>query len=354
MIRKGSILSVLMALMAVSCMQDKIIDRQHDAPIAFRTVMDRHTRATGYTSSNLTSFNVTALSEDASVYMDGVDFGTADYAKWSSAQNYYWPSHGDLDFYAYAPKATGDNGITFNDYKTLTVTPLADTDSQVDLLFACSTGNLVKDGIGGKMLNFRHAMSKVQVKVSNSNPNLRVRVEGWRLAGLDGTAVFTYSGGVTDGSGTLDRAMWSGNTDAATSGVSYTKVLDNTLLLEGAVTGPESRMLDGSAIIIPQYAGQDVAYADAVAGSSLIGSYIAVNLSIENVTDGAPYVEDTWCCWPVSFDLQPGYRYVYCIDLAEGGYYETAPEASTDAVPVLKNLIIRFASVSVDSWVVTP
>ncbi len=339
--------------MAVSCSEDRILDRQHDAPIAFRAVMDMPSKASVYTAANLTSFNVTALRE-AAVYMDQADFSTTDHTVWSSALNYYWPKGGSLDFYAYAPKADDSNGITFNNYRTLTVAPVADTDAQQDLLFACSSGNLANDGITGKMLNFRHAMSKIQIKVSNSNPAIRIKVNGWRLAGLDGEATFTYSGGATDGSGTLDRALWSGNTDAATSGVSYTKLLDNTVLLEGAAMGPESRMLDGSAIIIPQYAGQGVAYADALAGSSLTGSYIAVNLSIENVTDGAPYVENTWCCWPVSFDLQPGYRYVYGIDLAEGGYYETAPEASTDAVPVLKNLIIRFASVSVDSWAVTP
>lgn len=350
MIRKGSILSVLMALMAVSCMQDKIIDRQHDAPIAFRTVMDRHTRATGYTSSNLTSFNVTALSEDASVYMDGVDFGTADYAKWSSAQNYYWPSHGDLDFYAYAPKATGGNGITFNDYKTLTVTPLADTDSQVDLLFACSTGNLVKDGIGGKMLNFRHAMSKVQVKVSNSNPNLRVRVEGWRLAGLDGTATFTHDGSYTDAAGTLDRALWSDNDDASGQGVSYTRILTDDLQLDGVVTPAQGMVLEGSAIIIPQITVRSLSYASGQVGAPLSGSYIALRLSMENITDGAPYVTSAWCCWPVGFDLEPGHRYVFSIDLAEGGYYETSPSGNTDPAAVLKDLKISFASANVDSW----
>ena len=118
--------------------------------------------------------------------------------------------------------------------------------------------------------------------------------------------------------------------------------------------GAQSRVLDGSAIVIPQLTSQSTAYADAVAGSPLTGSYIAVNLCIENAADGSPYVTDTWCCWPVSFDLQPGFRYVYSIDLAEGGYYETAPAANADVAPVLKNLIINFASVSVDSWTTNP
>lgn len=353
MIKRSSILAVVAALMAVSCSEDHILDRQHDAPIAFRTVMDMPTKATLYTAANLTSFNVTAL-RGAAVYMDQTDFYTTDYAVWSSARKYYWPLSGNLDFYAYAPKAESGNGITFNDYKTLTVAPLADTDAQTDLLFAYSTGSRDADGDVGKMLNFRHTMSKVQVKVSNSNPNLRITVNGWRLAGLDGEATFTYSGGSTDGAGTLDRALWSGNTDAATNGVAYTKLLDNAALLEGATVGAQSRVLEGSAIVIPQETSQGMSYAGAQAGSPLKGSYIAVNMSIENLADGSPYVEDTWCCWPVSFDLQPGFRYVYSIDLAQGGYYETAPAANADAAPVLKDLIITFASVSVDSWATAP
>ena len=348
---KGVVLTVLMGLMAASCSQDRVLVQQQDAPISFRTVLDRQTKAASYTATNLSSFNVTAL-KGSSVYIDGDDFSTDDYSVWTSAQDYFWPVSGNLDFYAYAPKEAAGNGITCVDYKTFTVTPLANTDNQKDLLFARATGSRDADGATGKMLNFRHAMSQVQVKVSNSNENFRISVGGWRLAGLDGEATFTYSGTDTDGSGTFDRALWSNNTDAASNGVAYTRQLTGieAFTFDGVATGAQARTLTGSAIVIPQKTKASHAYSSATVGAKLKGSYIAVYMTIENIRDGSPYTTDTWCCWPVDFNLQPGYRYIYSIDLAEGGYLEDAPEANDEPTSLFFGSKISFASVDVETW----
>lgn len=347
---KGVVLTVLMGLMAASCSQDRVLVQQQDAPISFRTVMDRQTKATSYTAANLSSFNVTAI-KGSSAYIEGADFSTDDYAVWTSAQDYFWPESGNLDFYAYAPKAASGNGITRTDHKTFTVVPLADTDNQKDLVFARATGSKATGGATGQMLNFRHAMSQVQIKVSNSNENFRVSVGGWRLAGLDGEAIFTYSGTDTGSPGTFDRSLWSGNTDASSAAVAYTRELTgaDAFTFEGTATGAQARTLAGSAIVIPQQTTACQGYSSATVGAMLTGSYIAVYLSIEGISDNTQYITNTWCCWPVVFDLQPGYRYVYSIDLAEGGYSETAPDNNSDPNATLGTKI-SFASVSATSW----
>lgn len=349
--KKGVVLTVLMGLMAVSCSQDRVLVQQQDAPISFRTVLDRQTKAASYTATNLTSFNVTAM-KGAMTYIDGVDFSTDDYTVWTSDNDYFWPVSGNLDFYAYAPKEAAGNGITRTDYKTFTVVPSANTDNQKDLVFARATGSKSTGGATGQMLNFRHAMSQVQIKVSNSNDNFRISIGGWRLAGLDGEATFTYSGTDTDGAGTLDRSLWSDNTDASSAPVAYTRQFNNieSVIFNGVSTGSQARLLAGSAIVIPQKTKGSHAYGSATVGAALKGSYIAVYMTIENIRDGSPYATDAWLCWPVEFNLQPGYRYIYSIDLAEGGYWENAPTASDEPAALFFGSKISFASVDVETW----
>ena len=56
--------------------------------------------------------------------------------------------------------------------------PLADTDSQVDLLYAANTGNKVQNAINGVTLNFRHTMAQIQVRVKNIKSDVNFNVTG--------------------------------------------------------------------------------------------------------------------------------------------------------------------------------
>ena len=64
-----------------------------------------------------------------------------------------------------------------------------------------------------------------------------------------------------------------------------------------------------------------------------------------------------WAIWPIGddggatpFNWEPGKQYTYTIDLAGCGYYETNQDANADLDPLLEDAIIKFVSVTVDSW----
>lgn len=339
--RKSVIMTVMMgALMAASCSQDNIVGVQKESPIEFRTLMDRQTKAVAYTAYNLSSFNVTAKLND-SYYMDQVDYLKGDGNVYSSVNKYFWPASGTLDFYAYAPKESPSNGLVRNSELSYTVAPLADTDSQIDLLFAKNSGNKVSNSSVGVTLNFRHVMSQIRVSVKNTEPTLRFVVTGWKVAKVDGQATFSFDSNLdTNGenTATLNRNRWSDNT--GTDAV-YIKQTD-----QKSVTGTNSTWgeLAGSSILIPQVTEGATAYD---AGGALNGSYVAVEMQAYNASNNELVFPKQWCCWPVGFDWQPGYRYTYCIDLAGCGYKENG---SGEPDPVLENVEVKFIDVTVDAW----
>ena len=344
--KRSYIHSVALLLLLVSCSQDQVLDLQHDTPIAFRLVMDRQTKAVSNTASNLLTFNVTAWKEGGSVpYIDHDDFDRGSDDSFTSAGNYYWPSTGTITFYAYAPKAESGNGLTFIDEKTFAVEPLADTDSQKDLVFAKNSGNKADNGASGVELNFRHAMSQIRINVKNSNDAIGFNVTGWKIVGVDGSAVFSFDDSVENtnttaqnSQNTISRSAWSDNDDfdASYSKTFTSKEITSTSSTWGA--------LDGSAILIPQVAPKATSYANSV----MNGAYIAIQYEAFNAANGHAIVDaDTWGCWPVDFSWDPGFRYNYVIDLSEFGFEESG---SGSLNPIMSGAKISFVEVKVDSW----
>lgn len=352
------------ALALQSCSDDRVMQIADDMPISFRIVMDRPTKATSYTQTNLQSFNVTAVKKKShETHLDRVDFSTTDYTVWSSADEYYWPKNKEqLVFYAYAPKSTyvdennPGNGVQRHGNSTYTVTPLADTDNQVDLVFARTTSG-IKDGVS---LNFRHVMSQVAIKFKNSNPNIYFHVTGWKVSGVNGTGTFYYNSsddtgtqasttqGVT--SNTIPASYWSYQSNPT----SYTKVLASGYKTVTADANSWGTLPGSSAILVPQSATTAATeYTDDDNDSStpkvLNGSYIAIQYEAFDILTHEPIIESgTWGCWPVSFQWDPGFRYNYVIDLAGFGFKETS--AGTQFTAVKEGANVQFVGVTVDSW----
>lgn len=344
---KRSYLLVLGALaMAASCSQDEIMYLQQGAPIEFRAVLDRQTKATSCAAFNLDGFNVTAWDDvDNSYYFEQVDFVRGSNDTYLSASNYYWPPTGNLLFYAYAPKASASNGIVRNSETSYTVTPLDETDDQIDLVFAKNSGTKTVNGDNGVELNFRHAMSQVYIKVKNTDSSVRFKVTGWKIAGVDGTATFDFDNSISNTStaafnsaNTFDAGMWSGNDDSYAD--SYTKTF-NSKRVSGSTTWG---VLPGSSILIPQDASMATAYTNSV----MNGAYIAIQYEAVATSDNTEIVAaDTWGCWPVHFEWLPGFRYVYTIDLADFGYRENGTD---ELEPIIEKVEIKFVDVTVDTW----
>lgn len=328
-------------LTVASCSQDQIVDLQQGTPIEFRSVLERQSKATGYSASSLTSINVTAKLGDA-YYINEEDFRIGDNGLYASETKYHWPESGTLDFYGYAPNATwiGDvegNGLKRNGELSFTVKPLADTDSQIDFIYAKGSGSRDVNAKSGVTLNFRHVMSQIKVKVKNSNPSLKFVVTGWKIAKVDGLATFSFGSNYTTDNTALSRDMW---TDNDGQDVTYVKAIDADTVTGTNTTWGE---LNGSAILIPQATSGATGYAENV----LNGSYIAVEMECMNANNSEPVFAKQWCCWPVSFDWEPGYCYKYILDLSEGGY----KEAGTDSlVPTLDSAEVKFVDIKVDNW----
>ena len=122
--KKNLFILAATAAALASCSNDvtTAVNTTLNAPqeITFRTTADRMTRAADIRSG----FYVSARNSDNTVFSDFTDklFSYSD-GFWTCSPAYLWPSSGDLDFYAYAPAASGQ--ITAHaDYKSFAVTVL--------------------------------------------------------------------------------------------------------------------------------------------------------------------------------------------------------------------------------------
>lgn len=392
---KKSILAMAAIVMAITSCELNEVTQFNPAgkAISFTATAGMQTKAQDIVASGLECFVVEAFNEVAQAgdsydtpYFSAVTFtGSGTPLVYNSANKYYWPAN-NLDFYAYAFKNasgtwnTGDATIAKRDYRTFWVSPAADAscspDTQTDLLYACNLG-LSRAGanagsiVGAAPLNFRHAMSKIVVKVLNTSESLDFTVSGWRVGYLDTAAVFTYNGNennpyaaATNGAGTLDAGMWSANTDALATN-HYTS--DFTASAVNVKAGSSSAsQLTGEMILIPQTTTAASAYASTAENALVNGSYIAAEIIIYNNADatwdgstmqsaGTVIQSKVWAIWPVALSWAPGKQYTYTIDLAGGGYFEqNTDDGDAELDPILEGAVIRFATVTVDNWIEQP
>ena len=372
-----------MVMVITSCELNEVTEfNSADKTIQFMANTGLQTKAQDINAAGLVSFVVEAFNsvdegDYAAPYFSAVTFtGSGDPLVYDSSTKYYWPEN-DLDFYAYAFKNaagtwnTGDATIAKQDYRTFWVSPAADSScspsTQTDLLYACNLGLDRDDATAGAVaLNFRHAMSKVIVKVKNTSDHLDFKVSGWKVGYLDSAAVFTYNGNEstpyaakTNGTGTLAAAMWSGNSSAVATNHYTSDFTDNSVNIAAGTSS--ASQLAGEMILIPQSTSAASAYASATENALVNGSYIAAEIIIYNHDDaewdgstmktaGTVIQSKVWAIWPVALSWEPGKMYTYTIDLAGGGYFEQNHDGNADLDPILEGAVIRFASVTVDNW----
>lgn len=362
--KKFFILAAAAIVTMASCTKTEVVEnaKGQDA-ISFNAFFHKTTKANLTTGDNIAAFEVTAML-DNKTYFEAVNVSKSGSA-WTYSPVQYWPASGSLDFFAWAPTTSG-TGIYKNAYNVFTVTPAQDAASQYDFVVArtqgskaATTGNGAKNGV---TVNFRHAMSQIAVKVFNGNKNLQYDIYGWKVCGVDVDGTFSLKDDNTD---TKDAAKlaYSDWTDNAANFTGmffddfskYNKI--NTSANEessdaAAITGATSM------ILVPQTGSAAATdYTSSTASAVMNGSYIAIDMEIKNATDGTVVAARQWCCWPVAYSWNPGYKYTYIIDLSQGGYKEvndgndeTDPKEDDDLDLVLDDAQIVFTAVTVDDW----
>lgn len=128
---------------------------------------------------------------------------------WTYDDPVYWPANKDVNFYAYSPRLENAWGVSVNPGGQGHINGYQDSMNTTDLLYAVAMGETESET--AVKLNFRHAMSKVQVLLSCVNPNIDVTISNIELSNiwLKGTFTFpmqTTSGPLAEGSAYPDAA----------------------------------------------------------------------------------------------------------------------------------------------------
>ena len=370
--KKNLFILGIAALAFAACSNDEVVEVNQGEAINFRTLVTGVTRATDIDASSLSNFYVTANKSGSSPivnYFGGT--APATYTKsgdtYTCTTKYYWPSSGDLDFYAFAP-ATGTD-ITRTDSTHFSVTPNATPASQRDFIYAVVRDQNKTANGNGVVLNFRHALSKIIIQLKNTSTDKRFTVNNVTLGYIKPTGAFAPVFKTTAGSqigfctnGTLisnttiasetgyyiTGAAWT----ASGTETEYTQVAGTTSYPENT-TSPVA--LTNSMILVPQTLTAASQYSAASAGSDFNGAFISVELRIQDlsdnyiIADGSSYVT---AMWPLaSITWLPGHKYTYTLDLAGGGYTLKNADSNVDLDPVLDGSEIKFVSVTVDNWI---
>lgn len=379
--KKNLFILAAAALALASCSSDETVESaalSKSNEINFRPFVASNTRSADITESTLSGFKVTATQTSTSTtYFTNVDFTGSSSSTYQSATKYYWPSAYNLDFYAYAPIATdvvGDgkqivptsDGSSYNaaSYTKFIVTPATAAANQVDLVYArtnnwgkatgATSGHEIPTR-SGVTINFRHAESKVLIKLYNSNSNIKVTVKDASICNVYTTGVFTFNATDTDtkDAALLANTQWSGQTTSN----SYT-VTDESATKYNVAEGSAAQVgVDW--ILIPQSLTIATTYSGTNVDDAFNGACIKIKLKIQNNAGDAAYIvgdADTYitAMWPLSTPTEwlPGKKYTYTVNLAGGGYYPTNTAAGTGNAldPILGGDEIKFVSVTVDDW----
>ena len=364
--KKSFIFIALATATFVSCVNDETTAINQGNSIDFRTNMDGVTRAAAKTSF-ATNDVIDVFATFGGTKSFKEDFTKSDNGNFSSVNKHYWPSDisntKQMVFTAFYGVAQSDEtaGSLASAF-----TPSATAASQTDLLFAKHTSSARETPV---LLNFRHMLSQINVKVKNSNSNISVDITGVRIGYIKTSGTFAY--GVGDNTDTqngskIGQSAWTPTAfTAPAEGHTYANdyKYDQTVTtktLNGLVS--DAAALEGFSpwMLIPQnMTGSSTQYQNTKDGGTatdapdLGGAYIALEMEIYNwnsTTRGDKIVAKQWCYWPITTNWDPGYVYNYTINVGGGGYMPTDKNNDKNLDPVLDTPIEFSVNCTIDAW----
>ncbi len=311
--------AALAAAAMTACSTDEVVDVNRGNAISFRTSVDKATRTTVYSASSLMdNFKVTAIGNSATYFSDLVVTKGENNA-WTTASTYYWPNY-DLSFYAYAPTDLTNSGSATvniaNGAQTISnFKPTSKVANQQDLVVA-----LAKDqssSTSAVALNFKHALSQVDVKAQCTRADVQVKVLGVKLVNVKNSGTFTFPAATTSNDATISNQWTAGeSTGSYMSGVSSAVTLTKG---ESTTTATSIMATDDHFLMVPQ-----TLTAGSVSGSSITGAYISVLCQISvkqgesdsytsffpSSTDASKYA---FAAVPLSGTWEAGKKYTYTL-----------------------------------------
>ena len=317
--KQNIILMLIAAMVITSCTEDSIKEVNIGRAIDFRVAAD--TRATEITSSNLTTFYVTAIEENGVNYFTNMAFTKVD-EYFSSSPAYYWPGVGSLEFYAYAPSATslGADVSINNESKLLeNFSPAQNITDQKDFITATATGSKADEADGVALL-FNHQLSQIEVRGRNSNNGYTYKIRGVRIAQP-----------VCKGDFDFTESNWTLSSDnKAIYEDTYSETITLSTYSKNLMAGENN-----NAMLIPQ---QLVAWQpETDQTNELKGAYLSVYAQI-TTTDGAHVYPKTqgddyaWIAVPIDTKWEAGNKYVYTLDFSNGAGYTDPIDGPTHQV----------------------
>ena len=346
---KKIIFGAMAAAALLACSKDQVIEQNRaNDEITFSIVADNQTKADAVYCANylMGEFDVYGTYNDGTTtswYFQGDHIANVGGSWVNQTTTRYWTA-GTHDFYAIV---NGTMNVTAIDATpaapTVNFTPEATVSAQKDLLYAVATGKTKSEN--AVALNFRHALSQIEFKAKNTNPQLYVEITDVKVGQTPGTGVFTFPTASTAtifenhsqntaANPALNTGSWASNTPADYK-ASFTKVAvagNNTAV--GLTLSADKDNVANSMLLIP---ATTTAWNPATSATTFNGTYLAVNCKIYNVAGSAYAASDVclfdgWAVMPVAFDWKPGKKYIYTFvfGAGNGGYDGGDGDGETD------------------------
>ncbi len=323
--KKKLLFAALAASVMVSCSNDDIVDVNHGEGIAFRASLDRAlTRANATTLENMTEFNVTAIGNGQNYFTNMPVTSDDKGSTWKPAHTYYWPSY-DLSFFAYAPQEPGGTVSIDNSEKKITgFSPSQKVSDQKDLVVSYNKGDKKNNEGNGVAMNFKHALSQIEVKAKCSNEKIKIEVLGVKMENAAAKADFTFPQEVTDSKYSLSQKQWENLQEVNNHSKAYMIKGENNMVLTDKA---QSIMFgDNNFMLIPQKQTKWDGSADTK------GTYLSVLCRIysldgdkETLLYPRPTQDDNkngkyaFAAVGIDIDWKPGMKYTYTLNFCGDG-----------------------------------
>lgn len=320
--KKELLFAAIAAVGLAACSSDDTLDANKSVySITFRASVDKVTRASEITVSNMQSFNVTAVG-NSQTYFSNLPASSSDNGtNWTTDNIYYWPSY-ELTFYAWSHASDGTVSVDEKGQKVTDFTPNKSAGLQKDFLVSCNKGNKKDNNGSGVTMNFKHALSQIAVQAKCSNSNIKVEVLGVKLVNVATKADFKFPTTETSTTTALAQSQWSNWSESGSYMVKGTKAVELNDKVQSILFSDESFML------IPQ----KLTAWNTTGESSSTGAYLAVLCRVSSLNSNNVatllYPEPTttdnkegkYAFTAVAIDTnwEPGKKYTYTLDFCNG------------------------------------